>query len=480
VLDEELSRLPDRYRVVVVLCDLEGKTRKEVARQLGVPEGTVAGWLARARVMLAKRLTQRGVTLSGGALAAVLSQNVASAGVPALVVSNMIKVAKLLAAGEAARGAITVGVAALTEGVIKTMLISKLKTVVAVVLVLGLMVAGVTTLASRIAAEQAPAQSDRPATAEERLKTPTKGVKLAPAQEEKLKWGKPVNGLRAAVAIGPPPGKAKPGDMPIIYVVVQNVSKAPLRFTDSAESPERRALHFKCDGRLQGVITTEAPTRTDVLLQPREVAFLLLFPPVPWEGHKASAAIADVALKDKRETLLVHMHIPRAPAGAWTGKLTTGETSGAAATIKKKESKEKPRPLGSKELSGTWRGEKDGVKIEIAFSGQDGARWTINTGKVQFKADLERADWEESLGRQGKGAMLAEDDPVHLLFRSKSKPGATLVGSLDRGDGGTLKLSMLSTVTDIWGFKSFETVQAFPLSRVQTPNDGKDQKKPNK
>src|SRR5256714_1844554 len=86
VLDEELSRLPDKYRSVIVLCDLEGKTRKEAARQLGVPEGTLAGQLARARVMLAKRLAQRGVGLSGGALAAVLSQKVASAGVPTSVV----------------------------------------------------------------------------------------------------------------------------------------------------------------------------------------------------------------------------------------------------------------------------------------------------------------------------------------------------------------------------------------------------------
>lgn len=52
-LDQELSRLPDKYRVGIVLCDLEGKTRKEAARQLGLPEGTLAGRLTRGRAMLA-------------------------------------------------------------------------------------------------------------------------------------------------------------------------------------------------------------------------------------------------------------------------------------------------------------------------------------------------------------------------------------------------------------------------------------------
>src|SRR5262249_13941203 len=60
LLDQELSRLPDRYRAVLVLCDLEGETRKEAARQLGLPEGTVGSRLARARALLAKRLAQRG------------------------------------------------------------------------------------------------------------------------------------------------------------------------------------------------------------------------------------------------------------------------------------------------------------------------------------------------------------------------------------------------------------------------------------
>lgn len=155
LLDQELSLLPDKYRVAIVLCDLEGKTRKEVARQLGVPEGTLAARVARGREMLAKRLTQRGVTLSGGALAAVLSQNVASAGVPALVVSNTIRAATLLAAGQAAAtGAIPVKVAALMEGMMKAMLFTKLRAAVAVVLMVGFVATGATILTWRTAAGQ--------------------------------------------------------------------------------------------------------------------------------------------------------------------------------------------------------------------------------------------------------------------------------------------------------------------------------------
>lgn len=93
MLDQELNRLPDDYRAVVLLCDLEGLTRREAALQLGWPEGTVAGRLARARELLANRLSRRGVALSAGGLAAALAEEIASAAPSLGMVSAALKAA---------------------------------------------------------------------------------------------------------------------------------------------------------------------------------------------------------------------------------------------------------------------------------------------------------------------------------------------------------------------------------------------------
>jgi RNA polymerase sigma factor (sigma-70 family) len=136
VLDRELARLPDRYREVIILCDLEGRTRREVARRLTIPEGTVASRLATGRRLLAKRLARHGLVVTGGTLALALAQSASSACAPTAVVSATIATATQLASGQIT-GIISVKVAELMEGVLKAMLITKLKTMATVLLILG-------------------------------------------------------------------------------------------------------------------------------------------------------------------------------------------------------------------------------------------------------------------------------------------------------------------------------------------------------
>ena len=226
VLDEELSRLPDHYRGVIVLCDLEGMTRKEAARQLGIPEGSVASRLARARAMLARRLTQRGVALSGGALVAVLSQKVGSAGVPLSVVESTIAAASLVSAGKAASGAISVKVGALTEGVMKAMLFNKLKSALVVVLILGILATGATILTCRTAA----GHDDKKPAAE----TPVEPAAKQEKEKDKeafTAWGKEINGLQAGLGFRPGQKRAyHQGEAVGLVLRVRNVGKEAVEF----------------------------------------------------------------------------------------------------------------------------------------------------------------------------------------------------------------------------------------------------------
>jgi RNA polymerase sigma factor (sigma-70 family) len=133
VLDEEVRRLPAKYRDAVVLFYLSGHTTEEAARQLGCPRGTVLSRLAWARERLRQRLARRGVALPAGALAAWLARKGASAAAPALLTSSTVRAATGLASGKtAAAGVVSARVATLMEGAIRSMFLTQLKTTAAV------------------------------------------------------------------------------------------------------------------------------------------------------------------------------------------------------------------------------------------------------------------------------------------------------------------------------------------------------------
>jgi RNA polymerase sigma factor (sigma-70 family) len=141
VLHQEVNRLPERYRVPVVLCYLEGKTNAEAARALRRPVGTIKVRLARARQMLRTRLERRGLALSAGLLAAALAENAAPAALPAALRAVTLKAALRFAAGNTSPGGpVSPRVAALTRGVLRSLRLGELKPVAAVGLALGLIV----------------------------------------------------------------------------------------------------------------------------------------------------------------------------------------------------------------------------------------------------------------------------------------------------------------------------------------------------
>jgi RNA polymerase sigma factor (sigma-70 family) len=130
VVDEELSQLPDKYRMPLVLCHLEGRTLTEAARQLGWKDGTLAGRLARGRDLLGARLARRGVSLCAGLGAATLGGASLLADVPRPLFASTVRLASLLNGQEAAV-CLAAPIGSLAERMVRSMFLKKVKVGVA-------------------------------------------------------------------------------------------------------------------------------------------------------------------------------------------------------------------------------------------------------------------------------------------------------------------------------------------------------------
>ncbi|MBL8814298.1 MAG: DUF1549 domain-containing protein [Planctomycetaceae bacterium] len=160
-------------------------------------------------------------------------------------------------------------------------------------------------------------------------------------REQHLDWSEPINGLRAAVSIRPTATDGKLGKERRVLLVIQNVSDQPIRFCDTAiqetDTPaanvEGRKLYLQDNGEILFGIQNAKSTKTDLVLQPRQMLSMDILDTGDDQGHSEGDSLAEGILKDSGQALFAVLNIVHAPEGAWTGKLKAPATRGAYAAI---------------------------------------------------------------------------------------------------------------------------------------------------
>jgi hypothetical protein len=228
VLDEEIDRLPVRYRRALILCCLEGKSQEEVADLLACPRGTVSSWLTRGRERLRKRLLRRGIAIStAGFTATLVPESFAAAMIP--LVAPLVRVA----AGSVLPAELfTSSSLALAERMLRVMYVTKLKLVGAVLLMVVAFALGAGTLthSTQAADPPTPPVEENPLTAKanDSFNAWSQGLRLT--DNSAIAWGVKAHGLQAGIGFRPgDQEKFEVGQSLTFVVYLRNVSDKEIR-----------------------------------------------------------------------------------------------------------------------------------------------------------------------------------------------------------------------------------------------------------
>ncbi len=174
-LEEEIERLPDKYRMPLVLCYLTDKTHEQAACQLGCPKSSITSRLARARELLKQRLIRRGFTAPAGLLAVLLTEATTNAALPAVLTLSTVRLAVRALTGQTLAASATV---ALADGFAKGSAVMKWTVTLTLLTALGFTAA----VGPRMASTGSPQKQAEP---------PPKARSLNKPQEAKVEPPKP-------------------------------------------------------------------------------------------------------------------------------------------------------------------------------------------------------------------------------------------------------------------------------------------------
>jgi RND family efflux transporter MFP subunit len=429
ILDEELNRLPERFRLPLVLCYLEGKSNNEVARQLGCPPGTIFSRLSRGREILRRRLTRRGLTPSIAGLSAMLGQNTCSVTAGTLLISPALQAALAFASARAVAGTASARVIELAEGVLKAMYMTKLKLVTTLVLVFGVLLAGGIAVRNALeAAPQADADRDKPAKTDDAPAKPGQKVQKGAAVVQVMT---PLpGGLERKTRL---PATVRPSAKAELFASVSGMLKT--QSVDIGDAVKRGQLLAEIDAPL--LMLEEKQAATGV----RQAKGLVLEAEARRATARAEVAVAETVIREKEAALesarsSVTFHLRQQE------RMKNLQATGVVAqeTIEEKLGKLETARAQASAAEAALLNAKADVKVKQSKVAQaDAALETAQSGLELAELSLEKARYAKSLTRI--------EAPFDGVVTSRTYlPGDTIRSGEHAGQSPLLTLMRVDTV----------------------------------